>query len=147
MTPSLRELYQRTILEHHARPQNHGPLPGCTHEATKHNPLCGDQVTLRLRMDGGRIVEARFEGEGCALSRASASLLTLAVTDRTAEEAGSLAAELDRLLARGTEGEAADRARLGDLVALEGVRDVPARRRCATLPFEALRAALERPAG
>ena len=142
MTPALRDLYQRTILEHHARPHNLGPLPACTHEATIHNPLCGDHVTLRLRIDGARIAEARFEGEGCALSRAAASLLTIAVTERTAEEAEALAAEMDRLLARGGAGEGADRERLGELVALEGVREVPARRRCATLPFEALRAAL-----
>lgn len=147
MTPSLRDLYQRTILEHHARPHNRGPLPSRTHEATLHNPLCGDNVTLRLRLDGARIVEARFEGEGCALSRAAASLLTIAVTGRGAPEAEALAAEMDRLLARGPEHEAADRDRLGDLVVLEGVRDVPARRRCATLPFEALRAALAKPAG
>ncbi len=147
MTPSLRDLYQRTILEHHARPHNRGPLPARTHEATVHNPLCGDHVTLRLVLDGGRIVEARFEGEGCALSRASASLLTVAVKERGTEEAEALAVELEKLLARGPEHDLADRDRLGDLVALEGVRDVPARRRCATLPFEALRAALVRPAG
>jgi nitrogen fixation NifU-like protein len=141
VTPSLRDLYQRTILEHHARPHNLGPLPSRTHEATIHNALCGDHVTLRLRLAEGRIAEARFEGEGCALARASASLLTLAVTGRTREEAQRAAAELDRLLARAGH-EAADRALLGDLVALAGVRDVPARRRCATLPWEALRAAL-----
>ena len=146
MTPSLRDLYQRTILEHHARPHNLGPLPSRTHEATIHNPLCGDQVTLRLRLDAGRILEARFEGEGCALSRAAASLLTIAVTERTADEAEALAAEMDKLIARSPESDAADRGRLGDLVAREGVREVPARRRCVTLPFEALRAALARPA-
>jgi nitrogen fixation NifU-like protein len=147
VTPSLRDLYQRTILEHHARPHNLGPLPSRTHEATIHNALCGDHVTLRLRLAEGRIAEARFEGEGCALSRAAASLLTIAVTERTAAEAEALAAEMDRLLARGPESDGADRGMLGDLVALEGVRGVPARRRCATLPFEALRAALGKPAG
>jgi nitrogen fixation protein NifU and related proteins len=147
VTPPVRDLYQQTILEHHARPHNRGPLPGATHEATIHNPLCGDHVTLRVRLDGGRIAEVRFEGEGCALSLAAASLLTIAVTGRDAGEAEALAAEMDRLLARGPEHEAADRGRLGDLVALSGVRDVPARRRCATLPFEALRAALGKPAG
>jgi nitrogen fixation NifU-like protein len=139
---SVRDLYQRLILEHHARPHHLGPLPERTHEARVHNPLCGDQVTLRLRVDGGRIAEARFEGEGCALSRASASLLTIAVAGKTPEEAAALANELDRLVTRGPEHASADRQALGDLVALEGVRDVPARRRCATLPWEALRAAL-----
>ncbi len=145
MNDAVRDLYQRLILEHHARPHNLGPLPDRTHEARVHNPLCGDRVTVRLRLDEGRITEARFEGEGCALSRASASLLTLAVAGRTPEEAAAIAGALDRLLARGADHEAADRALLGDLVALEGVRDVPARRRCATLPWEALRAALAIP--
>jgi nitrogen fixation NifU-like protein len=140
--PSLRDLYQRVILEHNARPHNLGPLPLRTHEAAAHNPLCGDNVTLRLRIEGQRVVEARFEGDGCALSRASASLLTLALAGRTPGEAEAIAAELDKLLARGPEHEAANREMLGDLVSLEGVRDVPARRRCATLPWEALRAAL-----
>ncbi len=142
MTPEVRELYQKLILEHHARPRHLGPLPDRTHEATARNPLCGDRVTLRLRLEGDRIAAARFEGDGCALSRASASLLTLAITGRTRAEAEALAAELDRLLTRGPDHASADRALLGDLVALEGVRDVPARRRCVTLPWEALRAAL-----
>lgn len=142
MIPALATLYQGVILEHNARPRNLGPLADSTHEAHVHNALCGDTVILRLRLAEGRIVRAAFEGEGCALSRASASLLTLAVAGRTPEEALGLAAELDKLLARGPDHAEADAARLGDLVALEGVREVPARRRCATLPWEALRAAL-----
>jgi nitrogen fixation NifU-like protein len=142
VNPALRDLYQQVILEHHARPRNHGPLPECTHEATVHNALCGDDVTLRLRLSEDRIAEARFEGDGCALSRASASLLTLAVTGRAPEEAIAIAAELDKLVSRGPEHEQANRDVLGDLVSLEGVREVPARKRCATLPWEALRAAL-----
>lgn len=139
---ALRELYQGTILEHHAHPHHRGPLPARTHEATLHNALCGDEVTVRLRLDGETIVEAWFEGEGCAVSRASASLLTLAVAGRTVTEAEALAAELDTLVVRGPEHAGADREKLGALVALEGVREAPARRRCATLPWEALRAAL-----
>jgi nitrogen fixation NifU-like protein len=102
-------------------------------------------VTLRLRLDAGTIVAAGFEGDGCALCRASASLLTLAVTGRTPTEAMALADALDALVspARGPMPEEEER-RLGDLAALRGVRDVPARRRCATLPWEALRAALRR---
>lgn len=142
MNAALRELYQQTILDHHAHPRNTGPLPGCTHEATAYNPLCGDNVTVRIRLDEGRIVEARFEGDGCALSRASASLLTLAVAGRAPEEAVAIAAELDKLVSRGAEHESANRELLGELVSLEGVREVPARKRCATLPWEALRAAL-----
>ncbi|MEZ4294906.1 MAG: SUF system NifU family Fe-S cluster assembly protein [Polyangiaceae bacterium] len=147
MTPELRDLYQGLLLEHNARPRNLGPLPSPTHEATLHNALCGDQVTVRLRVEAGRVVEARFEGEGCALSRASASMLTLAVAGRDRGEIAAIRAELSKLLARGAEHEAADRERLGDLVSLEGVRDVPSRRRCATLPWEALDAALGPPGG
>ncbi len=142
MTPTLSSLYQRIILDHNARPHNHGPLEGSTHEASAHNPLCGDRVTIRLRLDGERIEEARFEGDGCALSRASASLLTLAVKGRTAGEATSLAADLARYLSTPPGTSTPEEAPLGDLVALQGVREVPARRRCATLPWEALRAAL-----
>ena len=145
MTPELATLYQRVILEHNARPHNRGPLDGHTHEGTAHNPLCGDTLTLRLLVDEGRIVTARFEGDGCALSRASASLLTLAVASRTPAEALETAGELERFLTPDRdheEGAAAGPARLGDLVALQGVRAVPARRRCATIPWEALRVAL-----
>jgi nitrogen fixation NifU-like protein len=143
LSPELAGLYQLIILNHNARPRNFGPLASPTREARAHNPLCGDTVTLRLRIEGGRIAEARFEGESCALCRASASLLTLAVAGSTAEEAAAIAGELAKLLSRGPEHAEADVARLGDLAALSGVREVPARRRCATLPWEALAAALE----
>lgn len=138
MSPVLRELYQKRILELNARPLNFGPLPGHTHEALLHNPLCGDTVTLRLRVEDSVVREARFEGQGCALSRASASLLSVAVLGATPAQALALAAELSRFLARGHEQAEVDRARLGELVALEGVREVPSRLRCATLPWEAL---------
>jgi nitrogen fixation NifU-like protein len=142
MTPALAALYQGIVLEHHARPRNFGPLAACTHEARAHNPLCGDTVTLRLRLDAAAIVAAGFEGDGCALCRASASLLTLAVTGRTAADALALAAELDAFVSPGPEPTPEATDRLGDLRALGGVREVPSRRRCATLPWEALRAAL-----
>jgi nitrogen fixation NifU-like protein len=140
MTPALRDLYQGIILEHNARPRNFGPLPSATREAQAHNPLCGDRVTLRLQVEGGRIAALGFEGDGCALSRASASLLTLALAGKTPDEAGAIAGELEALVTPGA--AEADRAMLGELTALEGVREVPARRRCATLPWEALREAL-----
>jgi nitrogen fixation NifU-like protein len=143
LPPELAALYQRVILEHNARPRNFGPLASPTHEARAHNPLCGDTVTLRLRLDGGRVAEARFEGEGCALCRASASLLTLAVAGRTREEAMAIAADLEGLVARGRDDAEGLAARLGDLAALQGVREVPSRRRCATLPWEALGSALQ----
>ena len=142
MNSSLRNVYQRIILEHNARPKNFGPLPSSTHQARAHNALCGDEVILRLRLEGGRIAEVRFEGNGCALSRASASLMTIAIEGRSLEEEALLSAELSKLLSRAPEGAPADATLLGGLMALEGVRDVPSRLRCATLPWEALRSAL-----
>lgn len=140
MNPSLQALYQRVILEHNREPHNHGPLPDATHAATVHNALCGDRVTLRLRVAEGRIAAARFEGEGCALSRAAASLLTDKVSGRTVPGAQQLAADLRRFL--GKDAAAAEiealREQLGELVALEGVREFASRLRCATLPAEAL---------
>lgn len=153
LAPELARLYQETILEHNARPRNLGELPEATHEARLHNPLCGDQVTLRLVVrpapdgdgDGARITAARFVGDSCALCRASASLLTLRVTAdgglRTAA-ALALGAALRRAVTPGLAAAAEGDPPLGELAALTGVRDVPSRRRCATLPWEALEQAL-----
>ena len=142
MNATLQQLYQGIILEHNAHPRNRGPLPDATQEAHVDNPLCGDRVTLRLRCQDDRIVEARFEGDGCALSMASASLLTTMVAARPLVDALALGDELRRLLGRGPEHEAVDRARLGDLVAFEGTRQFPSRISCATLAWDALAAAL-----
>lgn len=147
MDASLQALYQGVILEHNRSPQNLGPLPEPTHLATVHNALCGDRITLRLRVAEDAIAEARFEGDGCALSRAAASLLTERVRGGTVAEAQELAGELVRFLGQGQNMNAgadeAMRERLGELVALEGVREFPSRLRCATLPAEALTAALK----
>ncbi|MFO0759397.1 MAG: SUF system NifU family Fe-S cluster assembly protein [Byssovorax sp.] len=143
MIPSLRDLYNKQILELNARPLNFGPLADPSCEATSHNPLCGDQVTLRLRVHGDVITDARFEGQGCAVSRASASLLTAALCGKTKVEALGLAGALDRFLSPASDSAEADRALLGEIACLEGLREVPARRRCATLPWEALRACLK----
>ena len=138
MNESLRQLYQDIVLEHHAHPRHAGPLAAATHHARLDNPLCGDRITLHLRLEGDRIAEAGFEGDGCAISIASASLLATMVADGTIEEARAIDAELRRLLARGE----ANRARLGDLVALEGTRLFPSRIQCATLAWDALARAL-----
>jgi nitrogen fixation NifU-like protein len=153
MNPTLAELYQRVILQHNRQPQNFGPLPSATHHATLHNPLCGDQVTLHLRLDavtasageppGLRIAQAHFEGESCALARASASLLTQKIAQASPQQALALAATLRAYLQAPPAAEsgvdaAAVESLLGDLVALQGVREVPSRLRCVTLPWEAL---------
>jgi nitrogen fixation NifU-like protein len=138
MNERLQRLYQDVILEHHARPRHAGPLAGATHRARLDNPLCGDRITLHVRLEDTRIAEAGFEGDGCAISIASASLLTTMVAARTIAEARAVDAELRSLLASG----AADRRRLGDLVALEGTRLFPSRIQCATLAWDALARAL-----
>ena len=134
MNATLQQLYQDIVLEHHAHPRHAGPLAAATHQARADNPLCGDRVTLQLRVEGDRIAEAGFEGDGCAISIASASLLTTMIAARTIDEARAIDGELRTLLGRGE----ADRDRLGDLVALEGTRLFPSRIQCATLAWDAL---------
>lgn len=132
----LRALYNALILEHDRSPRNCGPLAGATHEASEDNPLCGDELTLRLRAPSGRVDEARFEALGCALSRASASLMTEALKGKRVEEALALALAFEASLA----GQAP--APAPGLEAFAGVRDFPSRVGCATLAWRALRAAL-----
>ena len=134
MNEALRQLYQDIVLEHHAHPRHAGPLATATHHVRLDNPLCGDRITLHLRLEGDRVAEASFEGDGCAISIASASLLATMVAGGTIDEARAIDAELRRLLERGE----ADRERLGDLVALEGTRLFPSRIQCATLAWDAL---------
>lgn len=135
---SLRELYQETIMDHGRRPRNFGPLAEATHVAEGFNPLCGDRLTLRLDVADGIIREARFEGTGCAISTASASLMTEALKGRSAAEAEVLFAAFHALLT----GEGPKDHPLGKLEVLAGVREFPARVKCATLAWHTLHAAL-----
>lgn len=141
----LRDLYQEVILDHGRHPRNHRRLAGADRSAKGDNPMCGDRVEVFLRMgEGGRIAEAAFEGRGCAISQASASLMTELVPGRTGAEAKAIGAAL-RELARtgycpaceGAVGEAMDR-----LAPLGGVSEYPSRVKCATLAWHALDAAL-----
>lgn len=136
----LTDLYQEILLDHYRRPRNFGPLDAADREVEGHNPLCGDRITLRLRLDGERIGEARFEGSGCAISTASASMMTEAVSGRTVAEALALA---ERFRGRLTDAAPAEpEEELGELAALDGVREFPMRVKCATLAWHALREAL-----
>ncbi len=133
----LRDLYQELILDHARHPRHFGKLEDATHSANGVNPLCGDKLTVYLRVgDDDRIEAAGFEGSGCAISVASASLLTESVLGKQAEDA---VADVDTLIARLT-GEAVDEdtAMFDKLRALEGVKEFPARVKCATLPWRAL---------
>lgn len=141
MSDEIRALYPSVILEHRRSPRNEGQLDSATHRAQLDNPLCGDRVTVQLRVEGDRIRSARFTGKGCAISLASASILTEAVQGRSLADATGLAARLIAFTAG-----ASNPPDLGPLEPLRGVRTFPGRKRCATLAWEALRNALG-PAG
>ena len=138
----LRDLYQEVILDHNRRPRNFRVLDGATHAAEGHNPLCGDRVAVALRLeDDGRIAEIAFQGSGCAIAKASASLMTDAVAGRTAAEARELFLRVHRMVTT-PPGEPVED--LGKLLALAGVREFPVRVKCASLAWHTLQAALEK---
>ncbi|HET9651393.1 MAG TPA: SUF system NifU family Fe-S cluster assembly protein [Steroidobacteraceae bacterium] len=135
----LKELYRDVILDHNRRPRNFGALAGASHHAEGNNPLCGDRLSLALRLDGDRIADIRFEGSGCAISTASASLMTEAVKGKDRAAVRQLFEEVHTLL---TQPDAPADATLGKLAALSGVREFPARVKCASLCWHTLNAAL-----
>ncbi len=137
----LRDLYQQVILDHHRAPRNFRPLPAASRTAEGRNPLCGDEVTLYVELAGGEIRDIGFQGSGCAISRAAASMMTASVKGRTTEEAERLFDRFHRMLTGDGAGDTAA-ADLGKLAVFAGVREFPARIKCATLPWHTLRAAL-----
>jgi nitrogen fixation protein NifU and related proteins len=139
----LKELYRDVILDHNRRPRNFGRIEHSDTHAEGHNPLCGDRLTVWLRLKDDRIEDVRFEGKGCAISTASASLMTEAVKGKDIATVQSLYGRVHSLL---TEQDAAPDASLGKLAALSGVREFPARVKCASLCWHTLNAALERSA-
>jgi len=137
----LRELYQDTILDHSKKPRNFREIPGASATAVGHNPLCGDRVTVYLRLDDGNIADIAFIGQGCAISKASASLMTDAVKGKSKAEATRLF-ERFRKMVTGRPGDPID-ASLGKLAVLSGVCEFPVRVKCASLAWHTLEAALE----
>lgn len=135
----LRDLYRDVILDHNKHPRNFGTLDPADARADGHNPLCGDRLSLALRMNGDRIDDVRFEGKGCAISTASASLMTEAVKGKDRATVGQLFDKIHALL---TQDGVAPQPELGKLVALAGVREFPMRVKCATLCWHTLNAAL-----
>jgi nitrogen fixation NifU-like protein len=135
---NLADLYRDVIVDHNRSPRNRGRLDAATHHAEGDNPLCGDRLRLDLDLAGDVIRDLRFDGSGCAISTASASLMGEAVKGKTRAEAAALFAEVHRMLT----GEGGDTARLGKLAALSGVREFPARVKCASLCWHTLNAAL-----
>ncbi|HYP52231.1 MAG TPA: SUF system NifU family Fe-S cluster assembly protein [Pyrinomonadaceae bacterium] len=138
----LSELYQQVILDHNQKPRNFRKLEAPDAQADGYNPLCGDQLTVYLGMEEGRVREATFEGSGCAISKASASMMTQSVKGKTREEAEELFREFHGMVTGGFD-ETATPNSLGRLTIFAGVRDYPARVKCASLPWHTLRAALE----
>lgn len=137
----LKDLYRDVIVDHNRQPRNFGKLEPADAHADGHNPLCGDRLTIYANLDGERLQEVKFEGAGCAISVASASLLTEAVRDKSLPEFERLFQQVHSLL---TEHDAkVDPAALGKLAALSGVREFPARVKCASLCWHTLRAALQ----
>lgn len=135
----LRDLYQEVILDHYRKPRNSRPLAGANRKAEGFNPLCGDRLTLYLKLKDGVIEDASFEGSGCAISTASASLLTESIKGKTAQEAEVLFQGFHNLV---TQDVATSGQKLGKLEVLGGVREFPARVKCATLAWHTLHAAL-----
>ena len=137
----LRDLYQEVILDHNRSPRNFGRLDDADLRADGHNPLCGDKLSITVKLTGDRVVDLRFEGSGCAISKASASLMTEGVKGRTLEEVHRLFERFHRLVTDRT--APADDAGLGKLAVFAGVRDYPARVKCAILAWHTLRAAVD----
>lgn len=145
MTPDLAELYQALILDHNRSPRNCRPMDGADGRAEGYNPLCGDEITVWVKRDGDRITDVSFQGQGCAISRASASLMTTAVKGKTVAEAERLFAGFHALVT-GT-APPAPAPELGKLAALAGVAEFPIRVKCASLSWHALHAALSQHEG
>ncbi len=136
----LQELYQQIVLEHYRNPRNYGELSEATHRAEGYNPLCGDRLEVMLRVREGTIEDIRFRGSGCAISQASASVMTTLVRGKSVAEAEELFERFHELV---TGTGAVDLEQLGALAAFAGVREFPARVKCATLAWHTLRAALQ----
>lgn len=134
----LRELYQEVIFDHYRKPRNFCRMAHANCQAEGYNPLCGDKVTVFLRVEDGIIKEASFEGSGCAISTASASLMTESLKGKRKDEALKILGDFKCMVTGHASGSG-----LGKLEALAGVREFPQRVKCATLPWHTLQAALE----
>ena len=136
----LRELYQQVILDHNKNPRNYHEMPNATSKIEGYNPLCGDHYTVFLQVDGDTIKDVSFTGNGCAISKASASVMSTTIKGKTKDEAGQLFETFHRLVTGDSSSLSA--ADLGRLAAFSGVSEFPARVKCATLAWHTLRSAL-----
>ena len=140
--PDLRELYQEVILEHSKAARNYRELATANHRAEGYNPLCGDHFSVYLDLDGDSIRDISFQGSGCAISTASASMMTQSLKGKTKAEAEKLLDQF-RMLVTGQSAANGNRAELGKLAAFSGVSEFPVRVKCATLAWHTLHAALQ----
>ena len=138
---ALEELYKEVILDHYKNPRSKRDLPGANVSCSANNPLCGDEVTVHAHVDGDRLASVTFEGSGCSISQASASMLTQAVGGKTVEQAEGLATEFRGMMEGSVE---PDEDEFGDLIALKGVVKYPVRIKCAVLAWDVLQDALAR---
>jgi len=138
----LRDLYQEMILDHGKNPRNFGKLDDANHQAQGHNPLCGDVLTVFVKTEAGRINEVTFDGNGCAISMASASMMGEALKGMPLDQALEVFETFHGLVTGENEGDVTPE-KLGKLVVFSGVREFPVRVKCATLAWHTLRAALE----
>jgi len=136
---ALDDIYKEVILDHYKKPRNKREVPEAEHRCTKNNPLCGDEITVFVHEEDGRIADVAFTGAGCSISQSSASMMTEAVGGRGVDEALGLAADVRAMMAGGLE---PDEDRFGDLVALKGVVKYPIRIKCAVLAWDVLQEAL-----
>ena len=139
----LRELYQEVILDHSKRPRNLHGMPEANREANGYNPLCGDRVTVFVHVEGDVVRDVSFEGSGCSISTASASMMTDALKGKTTAEAKALFERFHDLVTADPSKAAAASAELGKLAVFAGVHEFPMRVKCASLPWHTLKAALD----
>ncbi len=142
---TLNALYQDLILDHNRAPQNFRRMEDANRQVEGNNPLCGDRLTVWLRLDGELIKDAAFQGSGCAISKASASLMTSAIKGKTRSEAEGLFDRFHRMVTGSL--DPADAEALGKLVAFSGLSEFPVRVKCASLSWHAMKAALDEPDG
>ncbi len=141
MLENLRELYQEVVFDHNRNPRNFRAIEDADRKIEGFNPLCGDRITLYLKLDGDHIADIGFQGQGCAISTASASLMTELVKGKTLDEAEKLFATFHRIVTG--QDDSLKLEELGKLAVLAGVRQYPSRIKCATLPWHSLEAAIK----
>jgi nitrogen fixation protein NifU and related proteins len=139
----LRGLYQEVIIDHSKKPRNYRVLEGANYHAEGYNPLCGDRVTVYVKLENDRISDLSFQGSGCAISTSSASLLTETLKGKTLDEADALFEKFHALVTGETTGKQGGEVSLGKLAVFSGVAEFPVRVKCATLAWHTLRSALK----